>query len=71
MRAAWPWPTLIAVRLTIEIRDDEGAVAGWLEGDRHPRRPFVGMLELIALLDAVRGVRSATGEEDGSTDLGD
>ena len=66
-----PWLTLIAVRLTIEIHDDEGAVAGWLEGDGHPRRPFVGMLELIALLDAVRGVRSVAGEEDGRTDLGD
>ena len=71
MRAARPWPTLIAVRVTIEIHDDEGAVAGWLEGDGHPRRPFVGMLELIALLDAVRGIRSAAGEEDGRTDLGD
>ena len=30
-----------------------------------------GMLELIALLDAVRGVRSAAGEEDGRTDLGE
>ena len=71
MRAARPWPRLIAVRLTIEIRDDEGDVAGWLEGDGHPRRLFVGMLELIARLDAVRGVRSAAGEEDGRTDLGD
>jgi hypothetical protein len=71
MQAAWPWPTLIAVRLTIEIRDDEGAVAGWLEGDGHPRRAFVGMLELIALLDSVRGIRSAVGEEDGRTELGD
>jgi hypothetical protein len=42
---------------------------GWLEGVGHPRRAFVGMLELIALLDAVRGVRSAAGEEDGRTDL--
>jgi hypothetical protein len=71
MRTARLWPTLVAVRVTIEIHDDGGAVAGWLEGDGHPRRPFVGMLELIALLDAVRGVRSAAGEEDGRTDLGE
>ena len=44
---------------------------GWVEGDGHPRRPFVGMLELIALLDAVRGVRSVAGEDHGRTDLGD
>ena len=55
MRAARPWPTLTAVRLTIEIHDDEDVVMGWLEGDGHPCRPFVGMLELIGLLDAVRG----------------
>jgi hypothetical protein len=60
---------LIRVRVTIEIHDEEGAVVGWLEGVGHPRRPFVGMLELIALLDAVRGVRSAAGKEDGRTDL--
>ena len=71
MRADRPWPTLTAVRLTIEIHDDEDVVVGWLEGDGHPRRPFVGMLELIGLLDAVRGVRSAAGEEYGRTDLGD
>jgi hypothetical protein len=71
MRAAPPCPTLTTVRVTIEIRDDEGVVAGWLEGDGHPRRPFVGMLELIALLDAVRGVGSVAGEEDGRTDLDD
>jgi hypothetical protein len=59
------------VRLTIEIHDDEGVVMGWVEGDGHPRRPFVGMLELIALLDAVRGVRSVAGEDHGRTDLGD
>ena len=59
MRASRPWRTLTAVRVTIEIHDDEGAVAGWLEGDGHPRRPFVGMLELIALLDSLRRVRSA------------
>jgi hypothetical protein len=29
------------------------------------------LLELIALLDAVRAVRSAAGEEDGRTDLGE
>jgi hypothetical protein len=69
MRAARPWRTLLAVRVTIEIHDDGGAVAGWLEGDDHPRRPFVGMLELIALLDAARRVRSVAGEEDGRTDL--
>jgi hypothetical protein len=71
MRAARPWPTLTAVRVTIEIHDDEGAVSGWLEADDHPRRPFVGMLELISLLDAVRPVRSAAGEENGRTDPGD
>ena len=59
------------MRLTIEIHDDQGAVAGWLEGGGQPRRSFVGMLELIALLDAMRGVRSAAGEGDGCTDLGE
>jgi hypothetical protein len=57
------------VRLTIEIIDDHGAVSGWLEPEGRPRRSFIGMLELMAMLDALRQVRSATVEADGRINL--
>jgi hypothetical protein len=57
------------VRVTIEIRNEGGSVTGWLESAGQPRRTFLGMLELLALLEAAPGVRSAAGEGDDRTDL--
>jgi hypothetical protein len=57
------------VRVTIELIDDHGAVSGWFEPEGRPRRSFVGMLELMAMLDALRQVRSVTVEADGRINL--
>jgi hypothetical protein len=42
------------MRLTIEIDPRSQPIAGWLQPKGEPRREFVGMLELISLLEALR-----------------
>jgi hypothetical protein len=42
------------MRLTIEILTRSQPIAGWLQPDGQPRREFVGMLELISLLEELR-----------------
>lgn len=42
------------MRLTIEIDPCSQPIAGWLQPNGEPRRGFVGMLELISLLEGLR-----------------
>ena len=55
----------LAMRFTIEIEKDGDAASGWVEAAGGRRRRFVGLLELIALLDGAREVPSLPGEDDG------
>jgi hypothetical protein len=42
------------VRLTIEIDPSSQPIAGWLQPNGEPKRDFVGILELISLLEWLR-----------------
>jgi hypothetical protein len=42
------------MRLTMELDLWSQPIAGWLQAKGGPRQDFVGMLELISLLEALR-----------------
>jgi hypothetical protein len=42
------------MRLTIEIDPRSQPIAGWLQPNGEPRREFVGMLELVSMLEGLR-----------------
>ena len=42
------------MRLTIELDPCSQPIAGWMQANGEPRRGFVGMLELISLLEGLR-----------------
>jgi hypothetical protein len=42
------------MRLTIEIDARSQPIAGWLQPNGGPREEFVGLLELISLLEELR-----------------
>jgi hypothetical protein len=42
------------MRLTIEIDPGSQPIAGWLQPDGGRKQEFVGMLELISLLEELR-----------------
>jgi hypothetical protein len=50
------------IRLTVAIDAARRPITGWIEAAAGEQRPFVGMLELIALLEGAReGSASAPG----------
>lgn len=42
------------IRITLEIKPSSEPIAGWAEAETGERRPFVGMLELIGMLESAR-----------------
>jgi hypothetical protein len=42
------------IRLTVDLDRDAEPPSGWIEDEHGERREFVGLLELISLLDSPR-----------------
>ena len=54
------------VRLTLGIDAEREPITGWIEDDLGSRRDFVGMLELVALLEGARRPHTAEGSVQGN-----